>query len=336
MPAEARYYEIHDNKIRCLLCPHHCVVGEGETGICGARTNSNQRLYTKIYGGVSSIAMDPIEKKPLYHFYPGSFVLSVGTIGCNLKCPYCQNWNISQNNSAKTSFLEPAGLVRAAKAQDSIGIAYTYSEPCIWAEYLLDAGAIARQKGLKNILVTNGFINQAPLRDILTITDAMNIDLKTFNSDTFRKIHKGRLEDVIKTIEITHSAGCHIELTTLIVPGINDTIEEMRKIIAFIKSIDESIPWHISRYFPAWKYDAAPTDTNFMLRVYEEAAEILPYVYCGNMRGGRVNDTYCPSCGTLLIQRSGFSAEIKSVKSPGVCAKCGFKLNIVMQQIISI
>jgi len=334
MPREAFYYEAADTGLRCVLCPHNCVIREGNSGICGVRKNRNGSLVSEIYGEITSIAVDPIEKKPLYHFYPGSSILSVGAKGCNLKCPYCQNWSISQNLDAKTSFLKPHELVRIAAEHSSPGIAYTYSEPAIWTEYVLEAGAAAKESGIHNVLVTNGFINPKPLEDILSVTDAMNIDLKTFSETMFAKINKGNLKQVLRTIESVYNSTCHLEITTLVVTGINDTMDDMRNIISFIKGIDDSIPWHISRYFPAWKYNKPSTDTDFMTRVYEEASQSLKFVYCGNLRGLNVgNDTSCPSCDNLLIRRSGFSSEINSLNKVGenaFCPKCGSKVNILI------
>ena len=334
MPPGAFYYEAAGAELRCLLCPHNCIIQEGALGICGARKNSGGALVSEIYGEITSIALDPIEKKPLYHFYPGSSVLSVGTKGCNLKCPYCQNWNISQNLNSKTSFVKPQELVRLAAEHSSPGIAYTYSEPGIWAEYVLEAGAAAKKAGIYNVLVTNGFINSKPLEDILSVADAMNIDLKTFNENTFAKIHKGNLKQVLKTIESVYNSPCHLEITTLAVTGINDTMEDMRDIISFIKGIDDSIPWHISRYFPAWKYNEPPTDIDFMTRVYEEASQSLKFVYCGNLRGVNTgSDTFCPTCGNFLIRRVGFSSEIRYLRKAtegALCSKCGTLLDILM------
>jgi pyruvate formate lyase activating enzyme len=334
MSRKAFYYEASGDALRCVLCPHNCIIKKGGAGICGARENRDGVLVSGAWGEITSIAQDPVEKKPLYHFYPGSFVLSVGFKGCNLKCPYCQNWSISQNFEGKASFVEPRELVRAALEKSSPSIAYTYSEPLIWAEYTLLAGEAAKKSGIKNIFVTNGFVNPKPLKDILGVADAMNIDLKTFDKNTFAKIHKGKLKDVIKTIESVYASGCHLEITTLIVTGVNDTIEEMRGIIDFIKGIDKSLPWHISRYFPAWRYNAPPTDFDFISRVYEEASQSLKFVYCGNTRGRDIgNDTLCPDCGALLVRRSGFVSEIKFLTaspSGAVCAKCGAGVNIVI------
>lgn len=326
---EASYYEKHEgNKVQCRLCPHNCKVPENRTGICGVRKNRKGILYSKIYGQLTSVAMDPIEKKPLYHFYPSSSILSIGTRGCNMKCPYCQNWHISQDLSVSTTAYLPEEIVDAAARKDSIGIAYTYSEPVIWFEYIIDTARIASERGLKNVLVTNGFINREPLDELLQYTDAMNIDLKTFNPETYKKVQKATLEGVTSTIEQAHGR-CHIEITTLIVTGINDTLREMKKIMDFISSLDKNIPWHISRYYPNYKHNSPATDIDFMMEVCDAGLKKLSYVYCGNISSGhRGNDTLCPSCGTLLIERRGYFTRTRDCEG-GTCKKCGQKTHII-------
>ncbi len=326
---EAQYYISKPNdKVECLLCPHNCVIQKNKTGICGARTNIDGRLISIIYGEVTAVSMDPIEKKPLYHFYPGSDILSIGTKGCNFKCLFCQNYHISQDMNAHSEYYSPEDIVKTAIQKQSIGIAYTYSEPFIWYEYVMDCSRLARENNLKNVFVTNGFINPDPLNDILKYADAMNIDLKTFRDETYKKVSKGKLSNVLDTIK-TASSKCHVELTTLIVTGINDDIKEMKDIIDFIYSIDPDIPWHISRYHPSYKYNAPATDINFILRVYEEARKKLNFVYCGNIPsscGG--SDTICPKCKTAVISRNGYNVSINSLKN-GKCAKCGNNLKII-------
>jgi pyruvate formate lyase activating enzyme len=326
---EASYYEISDgDSVRCGLCPHNCHISEGQSGTCGVRRNRKGKLYSEIYGQLTSVAMDPIEKKPLYHFYPSSSILSIGTRGCNMKCPYCQNWHISQDLSVPVNSCSPEEIADAASRKDSIGIAYTYSEPLIWFEYVLDTSRIISERGLKNVLVTNGFINRGPLDELLQYTDAMNIDLKSFNPETYKKVQKATREGVTSTIEQAHGR-CHIEITTLIVTGINDTLREMKEIIDFISSIDKNIPWHISRYHPSYKYNAPATDIDFMMKVCDQAEKKLSYVYCGNIPSGRKgNNTLCPSCGTLLVERSGYFTRIKNC-TDGICKKCGHETGII-------
>jgi len=273
--------------------------------------------------------MDPIEKEPLYHFHPSSDILSIGTRGCNMKCPYCQNWHISQDLSAQTTYQPPEKIVQLALNKNSIGIAFTYSEPIIWIEYVLDVAKAAREKGLKNVMVTNGFINQEPLKDLLEYTDAMNIDLKSYSAETYKKVQKANLDDVKAAIEAVYESGCHLEITTLIVTGINDKMSELNKIVDYIASIDKNIPWHISRYYPGYNYNEPPTDLDFLLSVHENAVKKLNHVYCGNIPsnlGG--SDTLCPSCGTVVVRRSGYHTEICSLEN-GSCGKCGFDINII-------
>lgn len=331
MQREAAYYRsIDDKRVQCLLCPHQCTIKEDAFGICGVRQNRAGKLITTIFGEVTSIAMDPIEKKPLYHFYPGSSILSIGTKGCNFKCSFCQNWQISQNVNTPTSQYSPEEIVDIAIKKKSVGIAYTYSEPLIWFEYVLECAKRAREKGLKNVLVTNGYINREPLIELLEFTDAMNIDLKSFREKTCKQYQKGKLSPVLETITTAHEKGCHVELTTLVVTGINDTMEEMRDIIKWIASIDKNIPWHISRYYPSYQYDEPATDIDIILNVCDEAMQTLNHVFCGNISGsyGR-SDTLCPSCRAVVISRSGYSTRINSLEF-GICLKCGFDLGIPM------
>ncbi|TFH43683.1 MAG: AmmeMemoRadiSam system radical SAM enzyme [Chrysiogenales bacterium] len=327
---EAAFYEKLDNgAVRCVLCPHNCVIKSDSHGICGVRTNKSGVLTTGIYGRLTAIAMDPIEKKPLYHFHPGSRILSIGTKGCNMKCPYCQNWNISQNTSAHTTCHSPEDIVELAVNEGSIGIAYTYSEPSIWYEYVYDTAVLAGKKGLANVLVTNGFINPEPLDRLLDHVDALNIDLKTFREDTYRKVQKARLGPVLETIINAHRRGSHVEITTLIVTGMNDDIDEMRDIMGFISGLDRKIPWHISRYYPNYEYVAPETDIGFMVQVREEAEKRLDFVYCGNVPSAAEGQhTRCPSCGATVLARSGYLTRIQGLDG-GRCSSCGFDIGVI-------
>lgn len=327
---EAAFYEKNEKgSVRCGLCPHNCVIQEGKRGVCGARKNNGGKLITEIYARLTAVAMDPIEKKPLYHFHPGSRILSIGTRGCNMKCPYCQNWHISQDLEARTNYYSSNDIVATAEREGSIGVAYTYSEPMIWYEYVMDTALAVKKRGLKNVLVTNGFINREPLEQLLTRVDAMNIDLKSFREDTYRKIQKANLADVLETIRTAKRAGCHVELTTLVVTGINDDAVEMDDIVDFIASVDRNIPWHISRYHPGYRYDREATDINFMMAVHGRAKKKLNFVYCGNIpSGGDGHDTICPSCKTTVITRSGYATRILNLRG-GACGSCGSDLGII-------
>ena len=254
MEREARYYARRDDgKVQCRLCPHNCVIAEGKTGVCGVRRNREGTLFTMIYGEVSSAAMDPIEKKPLYHFHPGSRIFSVGTVGCSFRCRFCQNHGISQDPDYPTEYCSPADLAGAAERQGSIGIAYTYTEPLVWFEYVLDACRIARERGLKNVFVTNGYINREPLRELLPYVDAFNIDLKSYNDDFYRKTIGGSLAPVLDTIAAVaaHKDVC-LEVTTLVIPGCNDGERGNGDDPRLSRVLRKDIPYHLSAYFPRY------------------------------------------------------------------------------------
>ncbi len=272
--------------VACGICPHRCILSEGQTGICRARSNHGGIIRSDNYGLVTSIALDPIEKKPLCHFYPGSHILSVGSFGCNLHCPFCQNYEISMacKEDSLYTFISPDDLVSRAlaqKPQGNIGIAFTYNEPLIGYEYVYDTCVLAREKGLKTVLVTNGYVNEEPLLALLPLIDAMNIDLKTF-SEVFYKRLGGGLEDVKRTIELS-AARCHVEITTLIIPDENDSDDEMRKISQWLAGISPDIPLHISRFFPRYKMqDRRATKIETVYHLAEIARESLHYVHEGN------------------------------------------------------
>lgn len=325
---EALFYNKESGGLRCSLCPHSCLIKESAAGICGIRKNREGVLYTENYGEITSLAMDPIEKKPLYHFYPGSQILSIGTRGCNLKCPYCQNWSISQNVSAPSSYKKPEEIVALAVKNNSEGIAFTYSEPVVWYEYVYDTARQSRDRGIKNVMVTNGFINEEPLIKLLPLIDAMNIDLKCYDESNYKKIHKGSLEPVKNTIKAAYASGCLVEVTTLIVTGINDNFDEMIETAEFIASVNKGIPWHISRYYPSYKYNEPATSVEFVIDVYEAATEILDFVFTGNLHGiSTGSDTICPSCKNLVISRSGYHTVIKDLNGSS-CGNCGYNLGV--------
>ena len=328
---EALFGVREGDKIRCTLCPHKCLLSEGSVGVCGTRKNSSGKLVTLIYGCVSSLALDPIEKKPLYHFYPGKDILSAGTVGCNFHCPYCQNWQISQDVEAACSYISPEELVGRALKGNSIGIAYTYSEPLIWYEYVRDSAEFCRKKNLKNVLVTNGYIEPKPLEELLPLIDAMNIDLKSFKEDYYRRLCGGSLEPVLNTIRLS-SRHCHVELTNLIVPGENDSVQEIEEMCKWIeKEIGKDTPFHISRYFPNYKFDIPFTSDTILERAYSIAKKYLSYVYIGNANFPGASDTKCPSCGEVLVGRSGYNTGIASLKD-NKCLKCGQKIKIIMDK----
>lgn len=276
---EARFYEkMSDESVRCRLCPHNCYVKEGKTGICCVRQNKSGELKTLSYGMVSSLALDPIEKKPLDYFMPGSMILSAGTFGCNFKCGFCQNWTISQETPELT-FIPPEELCETAcRIEGNIGIAFTYNEPSIWFEYIMDTGRLIKEKGMVNVLVTNGYINEEPLDELLDYVDAMNIDIKSFSDDYYKEVCKGRLEPVKKTIEIS-SSRCHVELTNLSVPGLNDSLEEMDELCTWIASIDKDIPLHLIPFRPLYKMrNHPPQSYSHLLKLKNTAQKHLTHV----------------------------------------------------------
>lgn len=326
MKIEARYYERQDGYIQCKLCPHLCKILPGKKGMCRVRVNEDDKLWAIDYGETTSIALDPIEKKPLYHFYPGTQILSIACNSCNMRCPFCQNWEISQTD-VPTEYLSPETLVKIFTDHPSVGVAYTYTEPLMWYEYLLDVTTLIRENGGKNVLVTNGLINEEPLRELLPFIDAMNIDLKAINPETYKKKLGGDLETVKRTIEISRKQ-CHIEITNLIVTGLNDKTQEIESLIDYVAGLDKNIPLHFSRYYPNYNYTKPPTPTGILQEAYERAKKRLNYVYLGNVPGDEGSNTYCPECGNLLIERMYFKALIKGLKD-NHCAKCGAKVNII-------
>ncbi|GAB6178864.1 AmmeMemoRadiSam system radical SAM enzyme [Desulfotomaculum defluvii] len=280
------YHQKEDGLLFCELCPKGCSIREGHKGFCRVRENQNGVLYTLNYGKVSSYALDPMEKKPLYHFYPGTLILSLGTVGCNLRCGFCQNWQIAQGDP-HTIHLEPPEAVKLALEQREKGIpctglAYTYSEPFMWYEYVYDTSRLAREAGLKNVMVTNGYVREEPLKKLLPYIDAMNIDVKGFTDDYYRENCVGQLEPVKRTVEIAHKE-CHIELTTLLVPGLNDSPDEIKELVDWVANLNPGIPVHFSRYFPNYKFNLPPTPLKTMQQAYDIAKKKLKYVHLGNV-----------------------------------------------------
>ena len=331
---EAKCYRIIDNEkkvVQCLLCPHNCLLKNNEVGKCRIRKNINGKLYSLTYGVTSSVAVDPIEKKPLYHFYPGSYILSFGSFGCNFKCGFCQNWEISQA-SVDEEYIEEISakqlLAISKKYKDNIGISYTYNEPLINFEFVLETAELFHSQGLKNVLVTNGFINKQPLLELLPYIDAANIDLKSFNKEFYKKVCDGNLNFVLQTIEIMVDQKKHVELTTLVIPGYNDTEEEIKQIVDYVASLSKEIPLHFSGYFPNYKFSVPPTSVDLLIKFYHLAKEKLDYVYLGNVWEEKYNSTYCPSCGKLLILRVGYDIKIVGLENKK-CTSCGKEIKII-------
>lgn len=325
---DALFFEEHGERIKCLLCPHNCIIAEGQSGLCSVRTNKDGTLKTINYGEITAMAIDPVEKKPLYHFKPGKNVLSVGSFGCNFSCDFCQNYSIAQYK-ANSRFISPEELIKKClDLEDNVGIAFTYNEPSIWYEYIYETSKKLKEADphASAILVTNGYIGTEPLLELLPYIDAMNIDLKSFEQNYYKKICGGQLEPVLTTIE--NAIGkCHVEITTLLVSGLNDSREEVKKIASFLGNLDKNVPLHLSRYFPSYKMDDPPTKLEVMLESRDIAKKYLNFVYLGNM-GNVDTSTYCPKCTKLLIERNGFFTN--SYMDSNICPECGFDTRILL------
>jgi pyruvate formate lyase activating enzyme len=315
--------------VQCNLCSHRCLIRAGRRGICNVRENRGGVLYSLVYGRATAQSIDPIEKKPLNHFLPGTPTFSIATRGCNFKCLHCQNCNISQISSDESfqsdGLVTPEQIVHSAAAAECLSISYTYTEPTIFYEYAYDTARLAADKGLKNVFVTNGYITPEALAHLAPALDAANIDLKFFRDDLYRKICGARLQPVLDAIRMYHELGIWIEVTTLIIPTYNDSESQLRGIAGFLAGLDASIPWHISAFYPTYKLtDVPPTPVS----VLEKAAEIgrsegLKFIYMGNVARGA--DTLCPSCGTTVIRRRGYNI-LSHRLNRGQCPDCGAPL----------
>jgi len=326
---EALYYrKLDDNRVECRLCPHGCTIASGGSGLCLARENHGGKLIAANFGQATSIAMDPIEKKPLYHFHPGSTILSVGSWGCNFKCKFCQNWSISQQKQ-ESEYVSPEQTVNLARRQRSAGIAYTYNEPLISFEYVIETAKLAREAGLTNVLVTNGFINQGPLAELLPLIDALNIDIKSIRDDFYRKLCHGRLQPVLDTAMVARKAA-HVEVTNLIIPGYNDSEEGLHDLADWIASnLGADTPVHLSAYSPRYQLQASSTPMAVLNMAYDLFAERLHNVYLGNVRADTGNNTVCQNCSSLLIRRRGYIIDVVGLNG-SKCANCGADNNIVV------
>ena len=323
----AAYFDrLKDNKVICRLCPAECKLTEGKHGICRSRFNRGGELVTDNYGELVTLAVDPIEKKPLYHFYPGTDIVSTGPNSCNLGCRHCQNWQISQKET-RTTFVAPEDLVTGARRYDSIGVAFTYTEPMVWYEYIMDVAPLLRQAGLKVVLVTNGYINPEPLERLLPLVDAMNIDVKSMDPRFYKVVCKGKLEPVLETVRRSVAAGVHVEITNLIIPHENDSDADLQRLVDFVASLSPLIPLHFSAYYPSYKMDHEATPLATMLRARELALRSLKHVFLGNVSVRDGSNTVCPECGEVLIRRSGYHTTVDAVDD-GVCAHCGAQTGI--------
>ena len=329
-PHEAMLWEPLDGqKVRCDLCGHRCVIAAGQYGACRMRQNVDGSLATLNYGAVIALNADPIEKKPLFHFLPGTRSLSIAAPGCNFQCEFCQNWQISQaprqEGGIEGQAVSPAQIVAAAINYDCPSISYTYTEPTVFFELAYDTAALAHGKGIRNCFVSNGFLTPLAVRKIAPHLDAINVDLKAFSDDTYRRVMKARLEPVLTCLKALVAARVWVEVTTLVVPGMNDSSEELGQIARFIAGeLGRSVPWHVSRFHGDFKMTATPSTPletlQLACRLGRDAG--LKHVYCGNVTGAADECTYCPSCREKLIDRVGFTVRRNSLKD-GKCPSCG-------------
>lgn len=329
MIKEAKFYKKEkDDHVSCFLCNHKCRIAPGKYGICGVRQNQKGDLKTLVYGEVIAAHVDPIEKKPLYHYLPGSLAFSVATVGCNFRCPFCQNWQISQSNKKERSKLAgesfmPSDIVKAALRQGCRSISYTYTEPTIYYEFAFDTARLAKDAGLGNSFVTNGYMTSEALEEIKPYLDAANVDLKAFNENFYQKMCGAHLQPVLDSIRTMKELGIWVEITTLLIPGQNDDPGELKELAAFITGTDPDIPWHISRYHPDYKYsDSQATPIETLRKAYRIGKEEgLHYIYIGNVIG-ESEATLCPECGKVLIQRNGYHTSKDKIKN-SKCEYCG-------------
>jgi pyruvate formate lyase activating enzyme len=326
---EALLYErLTQNRVRCNLCAHHCVIPDGKLGVCNVRKNEGGILYTLVHGRTISQNVDPVEKKPLYHFHPGSLAYSIATPGCNFRCQWCQNWQISQMPRERDLITgrnaPPELIVANALESGSRSIAYTYTEPTIFFEYALDIARLAHQAGLANIFVTNGYMTREMLELFHPYLDAANVDLKAFRKETYHRYVGAGLQPILDNLKLMKKLGIWLEVTTLVIPGINDGPSELRDAAQFVaQELGIETPWHISRFFPAYKMvDTPPTSLETLQRAQQIGLEEgLHYVYVGNIPG-EGNDTFCPSCGRALIRRHGFGVIFNRLETSH-CPACG-------------
>ncbi len=327
---EALYYrKLKNNLVKCNLCPRFCVIKHGERGNCGARGNIDGKLFSLVYNKPCSVALDPIEKKPFYHFLPGSKSLSIATVGCNLHCLHCQNWEISQAKVDDVPYLQvsPQQVIQQAKTKQAQSISYTYTEPTVFYEYMLDIAQLAKKEKLKNNIVSNGFINSLPLKKLCASIDAANIDLKG-NALFYEKMCQGKIEPVLESIKLLHQKGVWLELTNLIIPGYNDSVEEIKHMIAWIlENLGKDVPLHFSAFYPCYKAtNIKPTPPEFLMKARVIAKNLgLNYVYTGNIADAEGSTTFCPKCGAKVITRQGFHV-IDNKLSNGKCPFCKEKI----------
>ncbi|MDY6965866.1 MAG: AmmeMemoRadiSam system radical SAM enzyme [Halobacteriota archaeon] len=324
--------QLENSKVQCTLCAHTCKISEGNTGICGVRRNDGGKLNTLIYNSASSMNPDPIEKKPLFHFHPGSNAYSLGTIGCNFSCEHCQNFSISFAKVDGTHLREvsPKEVIESARRLNCQGIAWTYNEPTIWFEYTYNTSKLAKEAGLYSVYVTNGYMSESALDKISPYLDGANVDVKAFREEFYKRVCKAKLEPVLRTCERMKKMSIHLELTYLLIPTKNDDPEEIKEFCDWAASIGKDTPVHFSRFHPMHGMShlrSTPIETLEM--AYKSAKEAgIEYVYLGNVYAHRYENSYCPDCDELLIERRGYHI-IPRIRSYDKCPKCGRELNII-------
>jgi pyruvate formate lyase activating enzyme len=323
-----------EQKVKCRLCPYECPIAPGKAGICRVRENRHGTLYSMVYGQPVAVHSDPVEKKPLYHFHPGKQILSVGTFGCNLSCTFCQNHRISQNrhDPLHAIVLRTRELVRkAAGLPGNIGVAYTYNEPTVFYEYMLETAEEVHFSGMKNCMVSNGFINPEPLARLIPFIDAFNIDLKSINDGFYRKWTGGRLKPVLEALKFICQEGKHLEITYLVIPGLNDSLEELHQLTDWIvKELGVDVPLHLSAYHPAFRLSQPPTPYSVLQQFAAEASLKLHFVYTGNVNNHEFSSTFCPYCHSLLINRTGYNIRITGLTGEAKCSSCGTFIPVMM------
>ncbi len=329
---QARFWEKEDeDKARCRLCPHGCLILPGKSGICQVRENKKGVLYSKNYGLLSSLALDPAEKKPLFHVDPGGYLFSIGSFGCNFGCEFCQNWQISQQQpdlyEATPDKVVSLALEQKRKYPNVTGIAYTYNEPTVWMEFVVDCARKAKDSGLRNVLVTNGYISEEAMSEVLPFIDALNIDVKGWTEEFYRRIIHGRLAPVLRTVEAAHEKAW-VEVTYLVIPGENDKDDDLRSLAKWLAGLSPAIPLHLSRYFPNYRFERPATPVATLERLRDVALCELHYVYIGNAWKKGYADTSCPECHTVLLERGGLDLEASHLHD-GACPKCGRPLEMV-------
>jgi len=327
----ARYWHRRDDgTAQCDLCPHACVLGKGKTGLCMVRTCDGRELIADGYGAISSAHIDPIEKKPLHHFHPGAAIYSIGGWGCNFACKFCQNWTISQQVMAGSRRYRPEDVAQMAPSGGSIGVAYTYNEPLVGFEFVEDCAKRVRGAGLVNVLVTNGYINAGPAAELLPLIDALNIDVKSMDDAFYLRQCRGKLPPVLAFCKQAAQAGCHVEITNLVIPGLNDTDDAFQRLSDWVAgTLGPATPLHLSAYHPQYKSKAPSTPPGTLMRACEICRTRLSYVYLGNLLTDRGQNTECPQCGAILVARRGYDVEVKGLRQDA-CLRCGRKADIVL------